>query len=228
MMKKVKMNNLKDYIILILIMKILQIVCNEKSITFDCFCLYGVFVNIIVDHSLNEERYINIENDEENDEENDLNQQIMELSEKVKSQEISLKQSNLMYEDLLSANEQLQQEKESVFRDYLREKKTNEGQIDQILRLNKEVIQSIEEKQELEKRIVELQNEISELKKDLDDPDIYYKIELGKALDDKQSIEELFRLKDDEMKQLKSILSEKLDSKLLTHDVISSYFEIEE
>lgn len=209
-------------------MKILQIVCNEKSITFDCFCLYGVFVNIIVDHSLNEERYINIENDEENDEENDLNQQIMELSEKVKSQEISLKQSNLMYEDLLSANEQLQQEKESVFRDYLREKKTNEGQIDQILRLNKEVIQSIEEKQELEKRIVELQNEISELKKDLDDPDNYYKIELGKALDDKQSIEELFRLKDDEMKQLKSILSEKLDSKLLTHDVISSYFEIEE
>ena len=209
-------------------MKILQIVCNEKSITFDCFCLYGVFVNIIVDHSLNEERYINIENDEENDEENDLNQQIMELSEKVKSQEISLKQSNLMYEDLLSANEQLQQEKESVFRDYLREKKTNDGQIDQILRLNKEVIQSIEEKQELEKRIVELQNEISELKKDLDDPDNYYKIELGKALDDKQSIEELFRLKDDEMKQLKSILSEKLDSKLLTHDVISSYFEIEE
>ena len=209
-------------------MKILQIVCNEKSITFDCFCLYIVFVNIIVDHSLNEERYINIENDEENDEENDLNQQIMELSEKVKSQEISLKQSNLMYEDLLSANEQLQQEKESVFRDYLREKKTNEGQIDQILRLNKEVIQSIEEKQELEKRIVELQNEISELKKDLDDPDNYYKIELGKALDDKQSIEELFRLKDDEMKQLKSILSEKLDSKLLTHDVISSYFEIEE
>ena len=209
-------------------MKILQIVCNEKSITFDCFCLYGVFVNIIVDHSLNEERYINIENDEENDEENDLNQQIMELSEKVKSQEISLKQSNLMYEDLLSANEQLQQEKESVFRDYLREKKTNEGQIDQILRLNKEVIQCIEEKQELEKRIVELQNEISELKKDLDDPDNYYKIELGKALDDKQSIEELFRLKDDEMKQLKSILSEKLDSKLLTHDVISSYFEIEE
>ena len=209
-------------------MKILQIVCNEKSITFDCFCLYGVFVNIIVDHSLNEERYINIENDGENDEENDLNQQIMELSEKVKSQEISLKQSNLMYEDLLSANEQLQQEKESVFRDYLREKKTNEGQIDQILRLNKEVIQSIEEKQELEKRIVELQNEISELKKDLDDPDNYYKIELGKALDDKQSIEELFRLKDDEMKQLKSILSEKLDSKLLTHDVISSYFEIEE
>ena len=209
-------------------MKILQIVCNEKSITFDCFCLYGVFVNIIVDHSLNEERYINIENDEENDEENDLNQQIMKLSEKVKSQEISLKQSNLMYEDLLSANEQLQQEKESVFRDYLREKKTNEGQIDQILRLNKEVIQSIEEKQELEKRIVELQNEISELKKDLDDPDNYYKIELGKALDDKQSIEELFRLKDDEMKQLKSILSEKLDSKLLTHDVISSYFEIEE
>lgn len=209
-------------------MKILQIVCNEKCITFDCFCLYGVFVNIIVDHSLNEERYINIENDEENDEENDLNQQIMELSEKVKSQEISLKQSNLMYEDLLSANEQLQQEKESVFRDYLREKKTNEGQIDQILRLNKEVIQSIEEKQELEKRIVELQNEISELKKDLDDPDNYYKIELGKALDDKQSIEELFRLKDDEMKQLKSILSEKLDSKLLTHDVISSYFEIEE
>ena len=209
-------------------MKILQIVCNEKSITFDCFCLYGVFVNIIVDHSLNEERYINIENDEENDEENDLNQQIMELSEKVKSQEISLKQSNLMYEDLLSANEQLQQEKESVFRDYLREKKTNEGQIDQILRLNKEVIQSIEEKQELEKRIVELQNEISELKKDLDDPDNYYKIELGKALDDKQSIEELFRLKDDEMKQLKSILSEKLESKLLTHDVISSYFEIEE
>ena len=209
-------------------MKILQIVCNEKSITFDCFCLYGVFVNIIVDHSLNEERYINIENDGENDEENDLNQQIMELSEKVKSQEISLKQSNLMYEDLLSANEQLQQEKESVFRDYLREKKTNEGQIDQILRLNKEVIQSIEEKQELEKRIVELQNEISELKKDLDDPDNYYKIELGKALDDKQSIEELFRLKDDEMKQLKSILSEKLDSKLLIHDVISSYFEIEE
>ena len=209
-------------------MKILQIVCNEKSITFDCFCLYGVFVNIIVDHSLNEERYINTENDEENDEENDLNQQIMELSEKVKSQEISLKQSNLMYEDLLSANEQLQQEKESVFRYYLREKKTNEGQIDQILRLNKEVIQSIEEKQELEKRIVELQNEISELKKDLDDPDNYYKIELGKALDDKQSIEELFRLKDDEMKQLKSILSEKLDSKLLTHDVISSYFEIEE
>ena len=209
-------------------MKILQIVCNEKSITFDCFCLYGVFVNIIVDHSLNEERYINTENDEENDEENDLNQQIMELSEKVKSQEISLKQSNLMYEDLLSANEQLQQEKESVFRDYLREKKTNDGQIDQILRLNKEVIQSIEEKQELEKRIVELQNEISELKKDLDDPDNYYKIELGKALDDKQSIEELFRLKDDEMKQLKSILSEKLESKLLTHDVISSYFEIEE
>ena len=209
-------------------MKILQIVCNEKSITFDCFCLYGVFVNIIVDHSLNEERYINTENDEENDEENDLNQQIMELSEKVKSQEISLKQSNLMYEDLLSANEQLQQEKESVFRDYLREKKTNDGQIDQILRLNKEVIQSIEEKQELEKRIVELQNEISELKKDLDDPDNYYKIELGKALDDKQSIEELFRLKDDEMKQLKSILSEKLESKLLTHDVISSYFEIGE
>ena len=110
----------------------------------------------------------------------------------------------------------------------MREKKTNEGQIDQILRLNKEVIQSIEEKQELEKRIVELQNEISELKKELDDPDNYYKAELGKALDDKQSIEELFRLKSDEMKQLKSILSEKLDSKLLTHDVISSYFEIEE
>lgn len=142
-----------------------------------------------------------------------MSQRIIELSETVKTQENRIKQSNLMYEDLMSANEQLQKEKDSVFNDYLNEKRTNEGQIEQILRLNAEVIQSMEEKTELEGRITKLQEEITQLKESVKDPEMYYKTELGKVIEDKVSVDELYKLKCDEMKQLKTILADKIASR---------------
>ena len=141
-----------------------------------------------------------------------MNRRLAELSEKVKIQENIINQSNLMYADMVSANEQLQKEKESVFNDYLVEKKTNEGQIEQILRLNEEVIHSIEEKTQLENQIEVLQQEIEYLKKSLENPEDYYKLELDKVVDEKSTVDELYRLKGDEMKQLKTILADKIAS----------------
>lgn len=141
-----------------------------------------------------------------------MSRRLAELSEKVKIQENMLNQSNLMYADMVSANEQLQKEKDSAFNDYLVEKKTNEGQIEQILRLNEEVIHSIEEKTQLENQIEVLQEEIQSLKKSLENPEDYYKLELDKVVEEKSTVDELYRLKGDEMKQLKTILADKIAS----------------
>lgn len=141
-----------------------------------------------------------------------MKRRIDELSEKVKIQENMINQSNLMYADMVSANEQLQKEKDTAFNDYLVEKRTNEGQIEQILRLNEEVIHSIEEKTALENRIEALEQEIQSLKQSLENPEDYYKIELDKVMEEKTTVDELYRLKCDEMKQLKSILSDKIAS----------------
>lgn len=186
---------------------------NSKLYNLFCFanfiCL-SFFLNSFVDSgSLSIETYENEKKVWDEVREN-MSQQIVQLSETVKTQENRIKQSNLMYEDLMSANEQLQKEKDSAFNDYLNEKRTNEGQIEQILRLNAEVIQSMEEKAELEQKIIKLKEEIAELKESVKDPQQYYKTELGKVIEDKVSVDELFKLKCDEMKQLKAILADKI------------------
>lgn len=200
---------------------------NSKlgDLIFDSDFFYqSVFLNSFVDDgSLSIETYENEKKVWDEVREN-MSQQIVRLSETIKTQENRIKQSNLMYEDLMSANEQLQKEKDSAFNDYLNEKRTNEGQIEQILRLNTEVIQSMEEKAELEQKIIKLNEEIAQLKESIKDPQQYYKAELGKVIEDKVSVDELYKLKCDEMKQLKTILADKIAGEVFMLMIIHSDF----
>lgn len=63
------------------------------------------------------------------------------------------------------------------------EKRTNEGQIAQILRLNEEVILSVDEKTKLQEQISELEQEIHRLEDGMKDPKNYYREEMQKVTD---------------------------------------------
>lgn len=113
-----------------------------------------------------------------------MSKRIMDLSEKVNSQAIQIQQHT---KNELKANaecESLQKQLKELHLSLETEKRTNEGQIAQILRLNEEVILSIDEKTKLQERISELEQEISRLEEGMRDPKNYYQEEMQKVKDD--------------------------------------------
>ena len=207
------------YIIRIMKMVVVQKVCWNFVICTDKHSLNVNFANVFIEQSVIGSN--SIENEKQVWEEvcESLNKRIVELSEKNVELENQLKQHDLMYSDVVAANETLQKEKDDALADYLKEKKAKEGQIEQILRLNEEVIHSVEEKEgkqkeieNLQKVIEKLNEEIQKLQDGLDDPDNYYKMELGNVIDEKATTDELYNLKCNELHQLKEILSSKLAS----------------
>ena len=106
-----------------------------------------------------------------------MSKRIMELSEKINQQEGKL-------HDCASKELRMQEHAESL--EELRaslesEKRTTEGQIAQILRLNEEVITSIDEKTQLQQRIAELEEETKRLDEAMNDPKNYYKVEMQRV-----------------------------------------------
>ena len=108
---------------------------------------------------------------------------IMDLSEKVSNQAVQIQNyikdtmaANANYELLQNRLKELQSSLEA-------EKRTNEGQIAQILRLNEEVILSVDEKTKLQEQISELEQEIHRLEDGMKDPKNYYREEMQKVTD---------------------------------------------
>ena len=106
-----------------------------------------------------------------------MSKRIMELSEKINQQEGKL-------HDCASKELRMQEHAESL--EELRaslesEKRTTEGQIAQILRLNEEVITSIDEKTQLQQRIAELEEETKRSDEAMNDPKNYYKVEMQRV-----------------------------------------------
>lgn len=141
-----------------------------------------------------------------------MSRRIVELSEKVKNQEDELNSVLDKYNKAISEKEESEKERDSLSLALENEKRNGEGQVEQILRLNEEVIHSMEEKSQLENHIRELESQINSLEEGMNDPKNYYKIELGKVLEDKISADEMYKLKCDELTKLKDIMSEKLQS----------------
>lgn len=153
-----------------------------------------------------------------------MSKRIMDLSEKVSNQAVQIQNyikdamaANANYELLQNRLKELQSSLEA-------EKRTNEGQIAQILRLNEEVILSVDEKTKLQEQISELEQEIHRLEDGMKDPKNYYREEMQKVTDpspsksqvieDKVSLEEMHRLKCEELTGLKQVLSEKLQGRI--------------
>ena len=112
-----------------------------------------------------------------------MSKRIMDLSEKVNNQAVQIQNyvkdvmtANANYESLQNRLKELQSSLEA-------EKRTNEGQIAQILRLNEEVILSVDEKTKLQERISELEQEIHRLEDGMKDPKNYYREEMQKVTD---------------------------------------------
>ena len=112
-----------------------------------------------------------------------MSKRIMDLSEKVSNQAVQIQNyikdtmaANSNYELLQNRLKELQSSLEA-------EKRTNEGQIAQILRLNEEVILSVDEKTKLQEQISELEQEIHRLEDGMKDPKNYYREEMQKVTD---------------------------------------------
>ena len=112
-----------------------------------------------------------------------MSKRIMDLSEKVSNQAVQIQNyikgtmaANANYELLQNRLKELQSSLEA-------EKRTNEGQIAQILRLNEEVILSVDEKTKLQEQISELEQEIHRLEDGMKDPKNYYREEMQKVTD---------------------------------------------
>ena len=67
----------------------------------------------------------------------------------------------------------LNKEKERIESELEKEKKTNQGQMEQILKLNEDIITAIKEKQQLQGKIQERDAKIEEMRMALDQPDKY-------------------------------------------------------
>lgn len=67
----------------------------------------------------------------------------------------------------------LNKEKEKIESELEKERKTNQGQMEQILKLNEDIITAIKEKQQLQEKIQERDAKIEELRMALNQPDKY-------------------------------------------------------
>ena len=94
------------------------------------------------------------------------------------------------YDELLKTHDQVKSELEVA-------KRESQGQIDQIMRLNQELVNSEEEKQALERSLTELKNGMT-------DPKNYYQQELNKVISEKIHDEEVHQ---QEMATLKQQLA---------------------
>lgn len=110
-----------------------------------------------------------------------MSKRIMELSEKINQQEGKLRDGASRELKLQEQTESLEKEKEELRASLESEKRTTEGQIAQILRLNEEVITSIDEKTQLQQRIAELEQETKRLDEAMNDPKNYYKAEMQRV-----------------------------------------------
>ena len=110
-----------------------------------------------------------------------MSKRIMELIEKINQQEGKLRDGASRELKLQEQTESLEKEKEELRASLESEKRTTEGQIAQILRLNEEVITSIDEKTQLQQRIAELEQETKRLDEAMNDPKNYYKAEMQRV-----------------------------------------------
>ena len=110
-----------------------------------------------------------------------MSKRIMELSEKINQQEGKLHDFASKELRMQEHAESLEKEKEELRASLESEKRTTEGQIAQILRLNEEVITSIDEKTQLQQRIAELEEETKRLDEAMNDPKNYYKVEMQRV-----------------------------------------------
>ncbi|CBK22430.2 uncharacterized protein [Blastocystis hominis] len=140
-----------------------------------------------------------------------MSKRIVELNEKVRSLEYELQNLTTKLKEEISLKESAEKERSELQMSLESEKRNVECQVEQILRLNEEVISSMEEKRECETRIQELEEEVQKLEDGMDDPKNYYKLEYGKILQEKLSNDELYQLKCQELKELKDVLSSKLE-----------------
>ena len=140
-----------------------------------------------------------------------MSKRIVELNEKVRSLEYELQNLTNKLKEEVSLKESAEKERSALQLSLDSEKRNVECQVEQILRLNEEVISSMEEKRECEARIQELEEEVLKLEDGMDDPKNYYKLEYGKILEEKLSNDELYQLKCQELKELKDVLSSKLE-----------------
>ena len=140
-----------------------------------------------------------------------MSKRIVELNEKVRNLEYELQNLTNKLKEEVSLKESAERERSALQLSLDSEKRNVECQVEQILRLNEEVISSMEEKRECEARIQELEEEVQSLEDGMDDPKNYYKLEYGKILEEKVSNDELYQLKCQELKELKDVLSSKLE-----------------
>ena len=110
-----------------------------------------------------------------------MSKRIMELSERINQQEGKLRDCASKELEMQEHAESLEKEKEELRASLESEKRTTEGQIAQILRLNEEVITSIDEKTQLQQRIAELEEETKRLDEATNDPKNYYKVEMQRV-----------------------------------------------
>ena len=110
-----------------------------------------------------------------------MSQRIVDLSEKLKKQESDLEYAQRTINELKHVNDQLNMEKDEANEALANEKRNSEGQVEQILRLNEEVIHTLEEKTKLEEQIENLKSEIRKLEEGMNDPKNFYRTELGKV-----------------------------------------------
>ena len=140
-----------------------------------------------------------------------MSKRIVELNEKVRNLEYELQNQTNKLKEEVSLKESAERERSALQLSLDSEKRNVECQVEQILRLNEEVISSMEEKRECEARIQELEEEVQKLEDGMDDPKNYYKLEYGKILEEKLSNDEQYQLKCQELKELKDVLSSKLE-----------------
>ena len=116
--------------------------------------------------------------------------------------------------DVTAATETQQESQTEVAEHSQREMET-EAYTQQIVRLNEIISRNEEEKQSLENRVRELDEELGELKKSIHDPNNYYQQELSKSIDEKIALEDMNQQMHEELTLLKAAFSEKIASLLV-------------
>lgn len=108
-----------------------------------------------------------------------------------------------------------QQESQTEVAEHSQREMETEAYTQQIVRLNEIISRNEEEKQSLENRVRELDEELGELKKSIHDPNNYYQQELSKSIDERIALEDMNQQMHEELTLLKATVSEKIASLLL-------------
>ena len=114
-----------------------------------------------------------------------------------------------------TAATETQQESQTEVAEHSQREMETEAYTQQIVRLNEIISRNEEEKQSLENRVRELDEELGELKKSIHDPNNYYQQELSKSIDEKIALEDMNQQMHEELTLLKAAFSEKIASLLV-------------